>query len=390
MKKRHLLMGIRRMQFGVLFDSWQEKSLTQKEAAHLLGVSERTFRRYCRQYEEGGLERICDKRLDRFASNAVPVDEALELVELYNTGYKGYNISHFYDCYLDEHKGTRSYNWVRKTLQSHACVAVKTSRGKHRCKRDRAPRIGMMLHQDGSTHQWVSNIYWDLIVTMDDANSEIYSGFFVDEEGTQSSFRGVQDVIEQHGLFCSLYTDRGSHYWFTPEAGGKVDKQQLTQFGRAMSHLGIEMIPAYSPEARGRSERVFGTLQDRLCKELKRHAISDQDKANQFLKEVYWPKHNKRFSVTPRDRQSAFVPWSNPGMKLEDILCIQEKRIVNKDNSIRYQSKVLQIPPCEDRYHFVKAKVRVHEYWNGHLGLFHGPRRIGYYNEQGEYLDEVA
>ena len=315
MKKRHLLMGIRRMQFGVLFDSWQEKSLTQKEAARLLGVSERTFRRYCRQYEEGGLESICDKRLDRYASNAVPVDEALELVELYNTSYEDYNISHFYDCYLDEHKGTRSYNWVRKTLQSHGCVDVAKSRGKHRCKRDRAPRVGMMLHQDGSTHQWVPNIYWDLIVTMDDANSEIYSGFFVDEEGTQSSFRGVQDVIEEHGLFCSLYTDRGSHYWFTPEAGGKVDKQQLTQFGRAMNHLGIEMIAAYSPEARGRSERVFGTLQDRLCKELRRHSISDQDKANQFLKEVYWPKHNKRFSVTPRDSQSAFVPWSNPGMR---------------------------------------------------------------------------
>lgn len=139
-----------------------------------------------------------------------------------------------------------------------------SKRGAHRKQRDRSPWPGMTFHQDGSTHLWVTGKYWDQIVTMDDSTNEHYSMFFCDEEGTQSSFQGVRDVIEERGLFCSLYTDRGSHYWITREAGGKVGKVNLTQFGRAMGQLGIEMIPAYSPEARGRSKRVFSTHQDRL------------------------------------------------------------------------------------------------------------------------------
>lgn len=244
--------------------------------------------------------------------------------------------------------------------------------------------IGMMLHQDGSSHEWVPDQWWDLIVTMDDANSEIYSAFFVPEEGTMSSFIGIKDVIETHGLFCSLYTDRGSHYWHTPEAGGKVDKENLTQVGRAMHQLGIEMIPAYSPEARGRSERMFGTLQNRLPQELRSQGITSMDKANRYLKEVFIPAHNARFGKPPAEEASAFVSFAG---NVRDTLCVQEDRTVGNDNTVRYKNLVLQIAADQHRRHFVKARVRVHEYPDGELAIFHGPRCIGKYAGDGKPIE---
>ena len=158
----------------------------------------------------------------------------------------------------------------------------------------------MMLHQDGSSHEWVAGQWWDLIVTMDDATSEVYSGFFVAEEGTMSTFRGLGEVIAENGLFCSLYADRASHYWHTPEAGGGVDKDNPTQVGRALAQLGIELIAAYSPQARGRSERMFGTLQKRLPQELRLAGIATMAEANRFLEELFWPAHNARFAPPGR------------------------------------------------------------------------------------------
>lgn len=244
---------------------------------------------------------------------------------------------------------------------------------------------GMLLHQDGSTHEWVAGRIWDLIVTLDDATSEIYSAFFVDEEGTMSSFRALHQVIAEHGLFCSLYTDRGSHYWHTPAAGGKVDKDTPTQVGRALARLGIEMIAAYSPQARGRSERMFATLQDRLPKELALAGITTMAEANRFLAEVYLPRHNARFVRPPEDAGSAFVPFAGP---LEDILCIHEERVVGNDNTVRYNNRTLQIPAGRHRRHYVKARVRVHEYPDHSLAVFHGPRRLARYSAEGQLIDE--
>ena len=231
--------------------------------------------------------------------------------------------------------------------------------------------VGMMLHQDGSTHQWVPGQYWDLIVTMDDATSEIYSAFFVAEEGTMSSFVALLEVGSAMGLFCSLYADRASHYWHTPEAGGKVDKDNPTQVGRALQQLGIELIPAYSPEARGRSERMFGTLQKRLPQELELAGITDMAAANRFLKEDFLPAHNARFARPAEDTGSAFVPFAG---NLADILCVQEDRVVGNDNTVRYKNLSLQIPAGRHRHHYVKAKVSVHEYPDGDLAVFHGQR----------------
>lgn len=240
----------------------------------------------------------------------------------------------------------------------------------------------MMIHQDGSTHEWVFGKKWDLIVTMDDSTNEHYSMFFIDEEGTASSFQGVQDVILKKGLFSSIYTDRGSHYWFTPEAGGKVSKTQLTQFGRAMQQLGITMIPAYSPQARGRSERMFRTHQDRLTKELATHHITSMEEANRYIKKTYLPAHNKEFKKKPPEEGSAFIPWA--GVHLEDILCEHHERTVSPDNCISLDGITLQIPPDKYRCHYVRVRVNVHRYMDGSLAIFHGPRKLADYDQNGQ------
>jgi hypothetical protein len=247
----------------------------------------------------------------------------------------------------------------------------------------------MMIHQDGSDHEWVAGQRWDLIVTMDDATSEHYSMFFAAEEGTASSFRGVAEVIEQRGLFSTFYSDRGSHYWTTPEAGGKVDKKNLTQFGRALKQLGIEMIAAYSPEARGRSERAFGTHQGRLPQELALAGITDMAAANRYLQAVYLPAFNAEFMQAAAEAGSAFVPWI--GGNLGDILCEQVERTVGNDNCVQFEKLKLQIPADRHRCHFVKAKIRVHRYPDGRLAVFHGPRRLAEYEATGRLTtDDVS
>lgn len=374
------------MRFEEAYGGWQARRLTQEEAARLLGVCERTFRRYIDRYEEAGLEGLIDKRLEQVSQRRAPVDEVLAVTERYRRRHLGWNVKHFYAWYRRE-GGGRSYSWVKDTLQRAGLVTQAVKGGTHRTRRERAPWPGMMLHQDGSTHEWVAGQQWDLIVTMDDATNEHYSMFFVPEEGTASSFQGVREVIVSRGLFSSLYTDRGSHYWHTPEAGGKVDKVNLTQFGRAMKHLGIEMIPAYSPEARGRSERAFATHQGRLPQELAAAGIATLEAANRYLEEVYRPAFNAEFQQPAREEGSAFVPWI--GGSLDDILCEQYERTVGHDNCVRFEGITLQIPPDRHRCHYVKAKVRVHCYPDGSLAVFHGPRKLANYDAEGRLTQDT-
>jgi transposase len=375
------LQEVRKVRFEELYNGWSEKRLTQEEAALVLGVSDRTFRRYICRYEEGGLQGVSDKRLSQASFRRAPVDEVMEISERYSSGYRGWKVKHFYSWYRRD-GGKRSYSWVKKTLQSQGVVSKAPKRGVHRKHRDRAPMPGMMLHQDGSTHEWVVGKEWDLIVTMDDATNEHYSMFFVEEEGTASSFRGIREVIVLKGLFSSLYTDRGSHYWFTPKEGGKVSKTQLTQFGRAMNQLGIQMIPAYSPEARGRSERAFQTHQERLVKELAFHGITDIHAANRYLRKVYMPAFNAELTQPALEEGSAFVPWG--GAILDDILCEQEERTVSADNCVSFEGMKLQIPANRYRCHYVKVRVRVHRYPKGDLAIFHGPQKLADYDPRGK------
>jgi len=384
MRRTEVLQGIRQMKFEEVYERSRRRQLSQSEAALVLGVSERTFRRWRDRFEADGAEGLYDRRLGRASARQVPVDTVMEVLELFDTRYWDFTAKHFWEKLVEEHGFERSYNWVRLTLQAHSRKRAAPRRGAHRRKRPRRALPGMMVHQDGSTHEWVPGQWWDLIVTMDDATSTIYSAFFVEEEGTLSTFTALSEVIAEKGLFCALYADRAGHYWHTPEAGGKVDKDNPTQVGRALAQLGIELIAAYSPEARGRSERMFGTLQKRLPQELRLRGITTMAEANRFLKEDYLPRHNARFAVPPEDDGSAFVPFAGA---LEDILCVQEERTVGNDNTVRYKRRVLQIPEDRHRHHYVKARVRVHEYPDGRLAVFHGPRRLAVYDADGAQID---
>jgi transposase len=368
------------MKFEEILDRARSRELSQGEAASVLGMSERTFRRWRDRYDAEGAEGLYDRRLGRVSSRRAPVDEVMGVLELFDTRYFDFTARHFWDKLVSDHDFKRSYNWVRLTLQAQGRTTKAARRGAHRRKRPRRALPGMMLHQDGSTHQWVAGQWWDLIVTMDDATSETLSAFFVAEEGTMSCFQGLTEVISAKGLFCALYTDRASHYWHTPQAGGKVDRDKPTQLGRALTQLGIELIPAYSPEARGRSERMFGTLQKRLPQELRLAGIATMEDANRFLRETFLPDHNRRFAIAPEAPGSAFVPFAG---NLDDILCVQQERTVAGDNTVRYKNLNLQIPEDRHRHHYVKAKVRVHEYPDGHLAIFHGPRRLAEYTADG-------
>jgi hypothetical protein len=368
------------MRFEEAYEGWNEGRLTQAEAARILGMCERSFRRYLWRYEAGGLEGLIDRRLEQASNRRAPVDEVLALSDRYRSRHRGWNVKHFHSWYKRD-GGTRSYTWVKLRLQEAKLVPKAEKRGAHRKRRERSALPGMMIHQDGSRHEWVAGRQWDLIVTMDDATSEHYSMFFVEEEGTASSFRGVREVIEARGLFSSFYSDRGSHYWHTPEAHGKVDKDHPTQFGRAMRQLGIEMIAAYSPEARGRSERAFGTHQGRLPQELALAAITSMAAANRYLAEVYLPAFNTEFAQSAMAAGSAFVPWI--GGSLDDILCEQFERTVSADNCVRFDGLILQIPADRHRCHYVKARVRVNRYASGALAVFHGPRALAYFTADG-------
>ena len=375
------------MRFEEVYEGWNGGRLTQAEAAQILGMCERSFRRYLARYEADGLEGLIDRRLEQVSNRRAPVDEVMALTEQYRRQHLGWNVKHFHSWYRQS-GGTRSYTWVKKRLQGAKLVPKYEKRGAHRKRRERSALPGMMIHQDGSTHEWVVGQKWDLIVTMDDATSWHYSMFFVGQEGTASSFRGVHDVITGRGLFSSFYSDRGSHYWTTPEADGKVDKENLTQFGRAMKQLGIEMIAAYSPEARGRSERAFGTHQGRLPQELALMGITDMEAANRYLRERYLPAFNAEFAVPALETGSAFVPWI--GHSLEDILCEQYERVVGNDNCVRFEGMSLQIPADRHRCHYVKARVRVNRYASGALALFHGPRGLAYFTPDGRpIIDDV-
>lgn len=370
--------------FRDVLSRWEAKKLSALEAAELLGMSERTFRRYRQRYEEEGVGGLEDRRLGKASAKRVPADRVEWMLDLYLTQYRGWNVKHFHEHLVKRFHFNWGYTWTKTQLQVSGLVERAKRRGAHRRKRPRKPCEGMMLHQDASRFAWLADEpQLDLIVTMDDATSTIYSAFLVEEEGTASTFRAFKEVFGEHGLPSSLYTDRGSHYFFTPKAGEAVDKERPTQAGRALKQLGIEHIAAYSPEARGRSERMFATLQDRLPKELALSGIRGMEAANRFIREVYLPEHNARFARPAEIAESAFVAVSDKA-GLAEILCIEEERVVGRDNTVAYRGITLQLPESRARAHYVKARVKVREYPGGALAIFHGPRLLARYTAQGE------
>ena len=387
--RRHVVLWeahVRR--FLDALDRHKKGHLTAEEAGELLGLSGRHFRRQRVRYATEGIDGLRDKRLGRVSNRRVPESELDRMRHLYDEEYKDFTVKHFHEELRRHHNYTLGYTVTRLALQKSGDMKPAPGRGKHRKKRVRRPMVGMMLMQDGSTHRWIAALGHDidLIVTMDDATGWIYSAFFVDQEGTMSSFRGLRETISAHGLFGSLYSDRGSHYFHTPVAGGPVDKKQLTQVGRALKQLGVRHIPSYTPQGRGRMERVFRTLQQRLPPLLRRTGILTKDAANIWLRETYVPEHNARFGKEAAEPGSAFV--SCTGVVLAEVLCVQEDRQVANDNCVSWSGISLQIPEQRHRRHYVRATVCVHQYPDRRLAIFDGPRCLARYDANGGPIDE--
>jgi transposase len=382
MNRAALHDGLRRMRFSSILDRQTGGQITQAEAAEMLGIGERTFRRWRDRFDEEGEAGLADRRLGRPSQRRAPAVEIERMLGLFRDKYADFTVKHFHEQMQKRHNYKLGYTVTKVHLHRAGLVRPAVKRSAHRKKRPRRPFVGMMLHQDGSRHAWLEGqAPLDLIVTLDDATGAIYSIFLADEEGTASTFQGLREVIGRHGLFCSLYTDRGSHYFFTPKAGEKVSKTQLTQVGRALAHLGIEHIAAYSPEARGRSERAFRTLQDRLPKELRLAGVKTVAGANVWLGETYRAEHNRQFAIEPLEEGSAFVADSAEVWR--EVLCIVDERVVGKDNTVAWNGKRLQIPASRLRPHFVKATVRVHEYPDGTASVFLGPHRLARFAVDG-------
>ena len=376
------------MRFEALLERHERGELNQIEAAEMLGVSERTFRRWRDRLRDEGPEGLRDRRIGTPSGRRAAEDEILRMLGLYRQHYADFTVKHFHEQLVKRHDYKLGYTVTKLQLHRAGLLKPAPRRGAHRKKRPRRPLAGMLLHQDASRHAWLDGAPpLDRVVTLD-ATSQIHSAFLVEEEGTASSFRGLAEVVAAKGLFCALYTDRGSHYFHTPKAGGTVSRTQLTQVGRALKQLGIEHIAAYSPEARGRSERVFRTLQDRLPKELRLAGITALQAANRWLAEVYLPEHNARFAQPAEQEGSAFVADRTGSWR--EILCVQEERVVGNDNTVKWKRLSPQIPPSPLRPHFVRAKVRIHEYPDGWLAVFWGPHRLADYDPQGMIIDARA
>jgi transposase len=355
------------------------------QAAEIIGISDRQMRRWRKRYEELGYDGLLDRRRGVPSSKRVPVAQAEQVLGLYREQYFDLNVRHFHEKLSEEHQIGLSYTWVKEALQGAGLVKRKSKRGVHRKRRERRPLPGMMLHIDGSHHQWFQDERWhDLIVILDDATSEIYYAQLVQEESTATVMAGLRAVIERKGIFCTLYSDRGAHFWYTPKTGGKVDPERPTQVGRALQELGVRMIPSYSPQARGRSERSFSTWQGRLPQELRLRGIRTLQAANEFLSEHYVAEFNRKFQVPAPQRGTAFLPC--PRKDLDLIFSLRFERTVDKDNTVSFRNMVLQLEPVDWRGTMAGCKVIIHEHLDATLTLIIGTRRVGHYTAQGRLL----
>lgn len=362
------------------------KKITWWQAAEIIGISDRQMRRWRERYEEFGFRGLFDRRQGKPSPKRVGMAVVEKVLSLYREQYFDLNVRHFHEKLSSEHQVELSYSWVKGLLQGAGLVARGRQRGVHRKRRPRRPLPGMMLHIDGSRHRWFQDERWyDLIVILDDASSEIYYAQLVEEESSLTVMAALREVVAGKGLFCALYSDRGSHFWRTPKAGAAVDAHRLTQVGRAMRELGVQMIPAYSPQARGRSERSFGTWQGRLPQELRLRGIKTVEPANQFLRQHYIAQFNRRFQVAVAQPGSAFVPCR--GKNLEQIFSLQWERMVNRDNTVSFQNLSLQIERVQWRATLAGCTVKVHQHLDRTLSISYGPHCLGRYSPAGAFLN---
>ena len=355
------------------------KRITWYQAAEILGLSGRQMLRWQTRYKHEGYDGLFDRRRGVPSPKRVPLETVETVLRLYQDEYFDFNVRHFHEKLKSEHQIELSYTWVKNALQGAGLVKPRRKRGKHRKRRPRRPLPGMLLHIDGSQHRWFCDDRWyDLLVIMDDATSEVYYAQLVEEESTGTVMAGLRMVIEQQGVFCALYSDRASHFFLTPKAGELVDHHRLTQVGRALRELGIQMIPAYSPQARGRSERGFSTWQGRLPPELRARKIKTLEQANGFLREEYVPQFNQRFSKPAAQRGTAFVPLRRKDLDL--VFSLQHERIVARDNTVSFANQTWQLERCKLRATLAGCRVTIHEHLDQTISITFGPHLVGRYN----------
>jgi transposase len=361
------------------------KKISWMEAAEIVGVRDRTMRRMRERYQEFGYTGLFDQRRGKRSIHRIPMQTAEEVLRLYREVYFDLNMRHFHEKLRDDHNIELSYTWVQQALQGAGLVAKRHKRGPHRRRRPRRPLPGMLLHIDGSKHRWLNDDRWhDLIVILDDATSEIYYAQLVEEESTRTVMAGLREVIESKGLFCALYSDRGSHFFVTMKEGEKVDKHRLTQVGRAMKELGVQMIAAYSPQARGRSERSFGTWQGRLPQELRLAGITTVEGANAFLRERYIGEFNEQFSVAAEEKGTAFRRTSRSDLNW--IFTVQTERVVAKDNTVAMGNRLWQIDKTRFRNTLAGSTVTIHQHLDETVSIRFGPHVVGRFDREGVKL----
>jgi len=358
------------------------KKISWGTAAEIIGISDRTMRRWHERWKEHGYDGLMDRRKGKPSAHRVAVKTVEEVLRLYREKYYDLNMRHFHEKLSEEHEIHLSYTWVQQALQGAGLVARGRKRGPHRRRRPRRPMPGMLLHIDGSKHRWLNDERWyDLIVILDDATSEIYYAQLVEEESTRTVMAALREVIETKGLFCALYSDRGSHFFVTMKAGEKVDKHRLTQVGRTMKELGVRMIPAYSPQARGRSERSFGTWQGRLPQELRLAGIGSIEEANRFLRERYIGEFNSKFQREAEQKGTAFRRTNRSG--LDWIFTIQTERTVAQDNTVAIGKRCWQLNKTRFRHTLAGVTITIHEHLDSTVSMRYGPHLVGRFTADG-------
>lgn len=361
------------------------KRITWWQAAEIIGISDRQMRRWRARYEQHGYDGLYDRRRGQPSPRRVPLRTVEQVLELYREQYFDLNVRHFQEKLREQHDIHLSYTWVKQALQGAGLVKKRRQRGPHRKRRERRPVPGMLLHIDGSRHRWFCDDRWyDLLVVLDDATGEIYYAQLVEQEATRTVLAALREVVQQRGVFCALYSDRASHFFLTPKAGEAVDRQRPTQVGRALQELGIQMIAAYSPQARGRSERSFSTWQGRLPQELRLAGLSTLEQANRFLREHYIGEFNRRFAVPAAQRGSAFL--RGPRRDMDRIFAIQHDRVVNRDNTVEIEKRCLQIEKIPWRATLAGSRVTVYEHSDGTWSIGYGPQVVGRYSADGKAL----
>ena len=362
-----------------------EKEITWTQAATICGLTPRHLARLRTRFERLGTPGLMDGRAGRAQPRRISEEEEAEICRLKREVYPDFTVRHFQDFLEKRHGFSHGYTWTLTVLQKHGLVERGRGRGKYRRKRERRPMRGMLLHLDASRHAWIDGQpMWDLNVAMDDADGRILFARFVEEEGTRSTLEALAHVFRRYGRFCEMYTDRGSHFCRTSEAEKGPDEIQQGQVTRVLKTLGIGHIRARSPEARGRSERAFGTIQGRLPQELRLEGITDYEAANRYLEEVFVPDFNQRFTVTPEQPESAFTCLA--GFDLDLLLSVQHERRVRADNTVAFEKMELQLESTSQRMHFARCPVLVHRFLDDTLGVSFQGRLIGRFTPDGRAL----